>query len=260
MRSRRRRGGADPRRRLRWRHWPSCSGSAPGRSSARPGRKPDRQARSPAQRGAGRAAAARRMGGAWRRTIGNSGACAAVQFLKQSDALVYTGGSAIRDDVKGAGYFVFSPALLAGRAAGRGQSRFRAEPSLSAADGAQRNRRRGSLSGSAVLVRRRPRCRRRNLDGARSGADGEGQRLGRGGAVLHRAGGAGAARRPAASGTVEGQLRNDHLQYAITWYGLAAVLVAMFAIWVVRRRRPEKPKYSHEIMIYAFLVKPGASA
>ena len=34
-----------------------------------------------------------------------------VQFLKQSDALVYTSGSAIRDDVKVAGYFVFSPAL-----------------------------------------------------------------------------------------------------------------------------------------------------
>ena len=33
------------------------------------------------------------------------------------------------------------------------------------------------------------------------------------------------------------QLRNDHLQYAVTWYGLAAVLVVMFAIWAVRRRR-----------------------
>ena len=27
------------------------------------------------------------------------------------------------------------------------------------------------------------------------------------------------------------QLRNEHLQYAITWYGLAAVLVVMFAVW-----------------------------
>ena len=33
------------------------------------------------------------------------------------------------------------------------------------------------------------------------------------------------------------QLRNEHLQYAITWYGLAAVLVVMSAIWAVRRRR-----------------------
>ena len=33
------------------------------------------------------------------------------------------------------------------------------------------------------------------------------------------------------------QLRNDHLQYAITWYGLALVLVVMSAVWVARRRR-----------------------
>ena len=32
------------------------------------------------------------------------------------------------------------------------------------------------------------------------------------------------------------QLRNDHLQYAITWYGLAATLAVMFAIWAWRRR------------------------
>ena len=34
-------------------------------------------------------------------------------------------------------------------------------------------------------------------------------------------------------------LRNDHLQYAITWYGLAVVLVVMFAIWAMRRRHEE---------------------
>ena len=32
-------------------------------------------------------------------------------------------------------------------------------------------------------------------------------------------------------------LRNDHLQYAITWYGLAAVLVVMFAIWAAAPAR-----------------------
>jgi cytochrome oxidase assembly protein ShyY1 len=34
-------------------------------------------------------------------------------------------------------------------------------------------------------------------------------------------------------------LRNEHLQYAITWYGLAAVLAVMFAIWIKRRRAGE---------------------
>ena len=37
------------------------------------------------------------------------------------------------------------------------------------------------------------------------------------------------------------QLRNEHLQYAITWYGLAAVLVVMFAIWAGRRRAGRPP-------------------
>jgi surfeit locus 1 family protein len=34
-------------------------------------------------------------------------------------------------------------------------------------------------------------------------------------------------------------LRNDHLQYALTWFGLAAVLVAVFGLWVRARRRAE---------------------
>jgi surfeit locus 1 family protein len=33
-------------------------------------------------------------------------------------------------------------------------------------------------------------------------------------------------------------LRNAHLQYALTWYGLAAVLIVVFMSWVVSRRRP----------------------
>ena len=38
------------------------------------------------------------------------------------------------------------------------------------------------------------------------------------------------------------QLRNEHLQYALTWYGLAAVLVAVFTIWARGRRRAEEVK------------------
>lgn len=33
------------------------------------------------------------------------------------------------------------------------------------------------------------------------------------------------------------QLRNEHLQYAVTWFGLAAVWAAMFVLWLVRRGR-----------------------
>ena len=38
------------------------------------------------------------------------------------------------------------------------------------------------------------------------------------------------------------QLRNEHLQYALTWYGLAGVLVVVFAIWARGRRRAEEVK------------------
>ena len=36
------------------------------------------------------------------------------------------------------------------------------------------------------------------------------------------------------------RLRNDHLQYAIAWFGLALVLVVMFAVWAWRQRREER--------------------
>jgi cytochrome oxidase assembly protein ShyY1 len=32
-------------------------------------------------------------------------------------------------------------------------------------------------------------------------------------------------------------LRNEHLQYALTWYGLAAVLAIAFFFWMRTRRR-----------------------
>lgn len=33
------------------------------------------------------------------------------------------------------------------------------------------------------------------------------------------------------------KLRNDHLGYALTWFGLAAVLLVVFGVWAVSRRR-----------------------
>jgi surfeit locus 1 family protein len=41
-------------------------------------------------------------------------------------------------------------------------------------------------------------------------------------------------------GTLKINLRNEHLNYALTWYGLAAVLVAVFAVWAFGRRRREE--------------------
>jgi cytochrome oxidase assembly protein ShyY1 len=39
------------------------------------------------------------------------------------------------------------------------------------------------------------------------------------------------------AGRLTVNLRNEHLQYAITWYGLAAVLAISFAFWVRSRYR-----------------------
>jgi surfeit locus 1 family protein len=40
-----------------------------------------------------------------------------------------------------------------------------------------------------------------------------------------------------APGSLRANLRNEHLQYALTWYGLAGVLVVMFGVWLFRRSR-----------------------
>jgi surfeit locus 1 family protein len=39
------------------------------------------------------------------------------------------------------------------------------------------------------------------------------------------------------AGALKVNLRNEHLQYAITWYGLAVVVVVMFAFWFRARRQ-----------------------
>jgi surfeit locus 1 family protein len=40
------------------------------------------------------------------------------------------------------------------------------------------------------------------------------------------------------AGALRPKLRNEHLQYAITWYGLALVVVVMFTIWLINRPVP----------------------
>src|SRR5947207_15846196 len=39
------------------------------------------------------------------------------------------------------------------------------------------------------------------------------------------------------AGALSPSLRNDHLQYAITWYGLAMLVIGMGAAWVASYRR-----------------------
>jgi surfeit locus 1 family protein len=38
------------------------------------------------------------------------------------------------------------------------------------------------------------------------------------------------------------RLRNEHLQYAVTWYGLALVLVVVFVVWALKSSREAPPE------------------
>jgi cytochrome oxidase assembly protein ShyY1 len=160
-----------------------------------------------------------------------------VEFANASDALVYTSGSSIRDDVKGTGYFVFSLARLAtGQqiVVNRGYTPGRTYP---------------VASGPTDIVGylRWP----ETLSWFVAAHDAKGEVW--------------TVRDPQMMAAIKGwgpvapiyieqeapvppsglphpaaltvRLRNEHLQYAITWYGLAGVLVVMFAIWAVRRNR-----------------------
>jgi surfeit locus 1 family protein len=161
-----------------------------------------------------------------------------VEFPKASDALVYTSGSAIRDDVKGTGYFVFSPARLPDGqqvVVNRGFVPNRSYPvAAGTADivGALRWPEVGSAfvadhdaTGDVWMVRD-PAAMARKGWGAVAPFYIEQEAPVPPGGLPHPA-------------PLKVQLHNDHLQYAVTWYGLAAVLVVMFAIWAARRQHEE---------------------
>ena len=160
----------------------------------------------------------------------------ASSFRRRSDALVYTSGSAIRDDVKGTGYFVFSPARLPGGqqvVVNRGFVPDRTYPAagrcrrISSARCAGRKRASAFVSdhdaaGDIWMVRDPAAMAQFKGWGAVAPFYIEQEAPVPPGGLPHPA-------------PLKVQLRNDHLQYAITWYGLAAVLVVMFAVWAVRR-------------------------
>ena len=160
------------------------------------------------------------------------------EFTKADAALVFSGGSAIRDDAKGVGYFVFAPARLsngaqvvinrgfapgksfpaapAGAAEIVGAVRFPETPSwfVSAHDAA----------GEVWTVRDPAAMATRKGWGTVAPFYIEQESPVPPGGLPHPA-------------PLKVQLRNEHLQYAITWYGLAAVWAVMFVLWASRQRR-----------------------
>jgi len=161
------------------------------------------------------------------------------QFIEGArPAFAYTGGSALRDDIKAPGYFVFAPARLPNGqivVINRGYTtQHSAAPVRGVVDvvGYLRFPESGSLfvsdhdaSGATWFVRN-PCAMAKELGWGETAPfyiDQESPVP------------AGGIPKP---GPLKVQLRNDHLGYALTWFGLAAGLAAVFAVsaWSQRRK------------------------
>jgi surfeit locus 1 family protein len=169
-------------------------------------------------------------------------------FVPGAEALVYASGSALRSDVSGPGYWVLAPARLAAGGlvvVNRGfVPEGRQGPATRAA---------GEITGNAELVgvMRWPESRgvfspkdepARNLWFVRDPV-GIASAKGWGDVApffveLESPQPPGGLPR---AGSLKVNLRNEHLQYAITWYGLGLVVVVMFAFWFRARRAAVDP-------------------
>lgn len=163
----------------------------------------------------------------------------AATFAPDREALVYAAGSAVRPDVSGAGYWVFAPLELAAGAVVVVNRGFVPEGQQDATTHAPPAGR-VNLVGALRWPEPRgwfapPDDPARNLWFVRDHL------------AMAEAKGWGAVAPfyveletptealPRAGRLAPG-LRNDHLQYAITWYALAAVLATVFVLWIRNRR------------------------
>ena len=166
------------------------------------------------------------------------------EFLPGQEALVYSAGSAFRPDVQGPGYWVFAPARLAG---GSIVIVDRGFVPLDRKDPASRAQ--GEPKGSVDIVGivRWPETR-----GMFTPADEPQNNVWY---VRDVAAIAAAKKWPLAApfyidqespvppgglplpGKLQVNLPDNHLQYAITWFGLALALAGVYLVWVIRRLR-----------------------
>jgi len=160
------------------------------------------------------------------------------QFLHDKEGLVYTGGSTLRDDTGGPGYWVFTPARLADGSLAMVNRGFVPEGKQNPAA-----RPDGQVAGPVTMVGvlRWPEApglftpagdAARNIWFARESA------------AIAAAKGIDAApfyielespEPPGGlphAGRLKPNLPNNHFQYALTWLGLAAVLVGVYTVWL----------------------------
>jgi surfeit locus 1 family protein len=169
----------------------------------------------------------------------------AAEFAPGREALVYTPGSALRSDIKGPGYFVFAPARLTDGGVIVVDRGFVPMERKDAA--------RSTPSGTidVVGVLRWPETR--GMFTPAEDVKGNVWFL-RDPAAMSAKGGWGAtapfyvdqeAPVPPGGwpkpGKIEVHLRDDHLQYAITWFGLAAGLIGVYGWWLLGRIRQRDP-------------------
>ena len=166
------------------------------------------------------------------------------EFLEGQEALVYTPGSPLRPDVKGPGYWVFAPAQLAGGSIVLVNRGFvpieRKDPASRPGSATQ-----GSVE--IVGVMRWPEAR-----GLFTPADDVAGNVW----YVRDPKAMAAAKRWATAapfyidqeapvptgglplpGKLSVTLPDNHLQYAITWFGLALALAGVYTTWLVRRLR-----------------------
>jgi surfeit locus 1 family protein len=165
------------------------------------------------------------------------------EFLPAEEALVYSSGSALRPDAVGPGYWVFAPARLTGGSIVVVNRGFLPEGRQDA-----KTRGQGQTSGvvDIVGVMRWPEARNqftppdepsKNLWFARDPASMAAAKNWGSVAPFYID-----QEAPAAPGglpkvgPLKASLPNNHLQYAVTWYGLAfAILIATIFFWRARR-------------------------
>jgi surfeit locus 1 family protein len=168
------------------------------------------------------------------------------QFDPQREARIYSGGAGLRDDVKAPGYFAFAPARLADGSTvviNRGHvDNPNADASLKPIAVPE-----GAVDVVGALRWPEPPgwfvtpySERQDLWFVRDHRA-MAQRYGWGEVApfyieMESPAPAGGVPRP---GRLTVKLRNDHFGYALTWFGLAAVLVGVFGFWAARRRRGE---------------------
>jgi surfeit locus 1 family protein len=159
-------------------------------------------------------------------------------FENDKEGLVFTGGSTLRDDGGGPGYWVFTPARLAGGAIVMVNRGFVPEGRQNPADRAD-----GQITGPVTMTGvlrfgEPPGLLTPRADAARniwfsrdSGAIAEAKGISAAPFYIELESPEPPGGLPHAT-RLHPNLPNNHLQYAITWFGLAAVFAGGFGAWL----------------------------